>query len=224
MKTVLIFSGGLDSTVLLYSLLDQGHTVSALSIDYGQRHARELVAASSIARVAKVPHRVVDASSLRPLLAGSSQTSDVPVPFGHYTDQSMKVTVVPNRNMLMLSIATAWAISLKFDAIAYGAHAGDHAIYPDCRLQFVDAMRAALKLADWSPIELHAPFLSFTKANIVSIGHKLRVPFELTYSCYTGAPVHCGECGTCVERREAFQLAQVLDPTTYVQTRKTIPV
>lgn len=216
MKAVLILSGGLDSTTLLYKLRAQGDTVRALSVNYGQRHFRELKAASKLCEEVGVEHRIVDVTSLNPLLKGSSQTdSGVPVPHGHYAAESMKQTVVPNRNMLLLSIAGAWAISTKSNYVAYAAHGGDHAIYPDCRPEFVNAMQQALALADWHQVDLLAPFLGLTKADIVKIGTQLKVPFVMTYSCYEGRPTHCGLCGTCVERREAFSLAGVPDPTTY---------
>ncbi|CAB4130592.1 queuosine biosynthesis protein QueC [uncultured Caudovirales phage] len=217
MKTVLIFSGGLDSTVLLAHLLDAKHEVIALSIDYGQKHRCEIVQAKKIVTRYGVEHFTADLSLLRPLLIGSSQTDNsVPVPHGHYAEHSMKATVVPNRNMLMLSVAGAWAISKKADHIAYGAHSGDHAIYPDCRSEFAQAMDHAFKLADWHSVELIRPFVDWTKADIVTRGAELGVPFAETWSCYEGdGHHHCGKCGTCVERREAFQLAGVQDPTAY---------
>lgn len=216
MKTILILSGGLDSAVLLYRLLADGDTVAALSVDYGQRHRRELACARALCGRLGVEHREADLSGLRPLLAGSSQTDDaVPVPHGHYEAETMKLTVVPNRNMLMLSAAAAWAISRRADRVAYAAHGGDHAIYPDCRPGFVAALAAALGLADWHPLGLFAPYLGVSKADIVAEGARLGVPFAGTWSCYEGGAVHCGRCGTCVERREAFALAGVPDPTPY---------
>jgi 7-cyano-7-deazaguanine synthase len=216
MKVVLILSGGLDSSVLLARLLADRHEVHALSVDYGQRHRRELDAAREIAAHYGVEHRVADLSGLRPLLAGSSQTdASVPVPHGHYAEESMKATVVPNRNMLLLGAAGAWAISLKADAVAYGAHAGDHSIYPDCRPEFVAALEKALLLADWHPVRILRPFITLTKADIARLGHKLGVPMGLTWSCYSGEEVHCGACGTCCERLLAFREAGVPDPTVY---------
>jgi len=213
---VVLLSGGMDSTVLLGHLLRGGTDCRTLSIDYGQRHVRELDAARLIAAHYGVEHRVADLSSLKPLLAGSALTSDdVPLPHGHYAEESMKATVVPNRNMLMLAIAGAWAISVKADWIAYAAHAGDHAIYPDCRPEFMSAFERALYLADWHKVRLVAPFTDFTKASIALMGVRLGVPLHLTYSCYAGREEHCGKCGTCTERREAFALAQVIDPSTY---------
>ncbi len=216
MKTVLIYSGGLDSTVLLYNLLGQGHQVLTLGVNYGQRHAKELSAARAFLESLGEEYRVADLSALRPLLKGSSQTDDsVAVPHGHYAAESMKLTVVPNRNMLMLSVAIAWAISTKSESVNYAAHGGDHAIYPDCRDEFASAMNTAALLADWHQVRVERPFVQKSKAEIVTLGSQLGVPFEQTWSCYEGGAVHCGKCGTCVERREAFQLAGVNDKTEY---------
>lgn len=218
-KTILIYSGGVDSTTLLYFLLSQGHTVKALGINYGQRHLKELDAAGEICAGLDIGFRVADLSSLRAILAGSALTSEeITVPEGHYTSQSMKTTVVPNRNMLMLAVAIAWAISSQYDSVAYAAHAGDHVIYPDCRPEFVRALGEAARLCHYDPIEILTPFIYKTKADIVKIGHDLKAPFHLTWSCYGGQEIHCGRCGTCTERAEAFVLAQVPDPTRYAST------
>lgn len=127
----------------------------------------------------------------------------------------MKKTVVPNRNMILLAVAIAKAVSVGARFVAYGAHAGDHAIYPDCRPEFVEAMKTAAGLADWTKVEILAPFIKSTKADIAKTGARLGVPFEMTWSCYKGGEIHCGKCGTCTERREAFQLAKIDDPTKY---------
>lgn len=216
MKTVLILSGGMDSTTLLHALLAEGDQVLAVGVDYGQRHRKELQAAQAICAELGVEFRIADLAGVRQFLGGSSQTDDsVQVPEGHYAEEAMKLTVVPNRNMLMLALAAAWAISLKADRVAYAAHGGDHTIYPDCRPEFVQAMGVALGLADWHEVELFAPFLSMSKADIASLGSHLAVPFERTWSCYKGGDKHCGKCGTCVERREAFSVAGLVDPTEY---------
>lgn len=216
MRVVQLLSGGIDSTTLLYLLKNEGHELRGLSLDYGQRHVKELFAAKKIAFLAGVVHTAVYLPGLRIVMDGSSQTStEIKVPEGHYADPSMKITVVPNRNMVMLSVAAAYAISLNYDVVAYAAHAGDHAIYPDCRPEFVSAMSETLRLAHFYPITLHAPFINKTKAEIVGLGAQLSVPFGLTYSCYKGGEKHCGRCGTCIERREAFKLANVVDPTQY---------
>ena len=215
-KTVLIYSGGIDSTVLLYDLLNSGHCVQALSVNYGQRHGKELDCAKILCKQLNVKHHVADLTALNPLLSGSSLTSPhVQVPEGHYEDESMKATVVPNRNMILLSIATGWAMSTGASSVSYAAHSGDRAIYPDCREEFADAMNSVMEIAGWDKVSLNRPFSSLTKADIVKLGDELGVPFEQTWSCYKGGQVHCGVCGTCVERREAFQLAGVTDPTIY---------
>jgi len=216
MRTVLIYSGGLDSTVLLCHLLDAGHEVRALSVDYGQRHRRELAAADAICERLAVAGRRADLSALRPLLDGSSLTSDaIDVAEGHYTEERMKSTVVPNRNMILLAVAAGHAFSIDADQLAYAAHSGDHAIYPDCRREFTDAMARAIELADWKDLAFARPFLDWTKEAIVRRGAELGAPLAETWSCYKGGGAHCGRCGTCIERREAFDRASVPDPTSY---------
>lgn len=215
-KVVAIYSGGMDSTVLLFHLRSQGYDVSALSVDYGQRHRKELDSARSICRMVGIPHEVADLRGIAHLLKGNSLIgSEVEVPEGHYAEESMKATVVPNRNMIMLSVAIGYAISLGAQFVAYGAHSGDHTIYPDCRPEFAAALNTAALLADWHQVELLRPFVRLTKAEIVKRGAELNIPFELTWSCYKGGERHCGLCGTCVERAEAFSLAGLQDPTDY---------
>lgn len=213
-KTVVIFSGGLDSTTLLWHLKASGVEIKALSINYGQRHKKELLQAAKLANLLGVEHKIVDLSNLLPLLRGSSQTDyTVEVPEGHYEDSSMRITVVPNRNSIMLNVAAAWAISLKYDSIAYGAHAGDHAVYPDCREEFVDALEKTLALADWHQVKIERPFVKMTKRDIAALAQKLSVPVESTWSCYKGGDLHCGKCGTCQER--LWALDGLTDPTEY---------
>ena len=187
MKTILVHSGGMDSTVLLYHLLDAGVEVKALSIDYGQRHKKELVLAKSVCEKLGVEHRIADLTALTPLLAGSSLTSDdIEVPDGHYAEENMKVTVVPNRNMILLAVATGWAVSTKSDTVSYAAHSGDHAIYPDCREEFAAGINSVMQLADWHVVKLDRPFVAMTKADVAKRGAELGVPFEETWSCYKG--------------------------------------
>ena len=216
MKALVLFSGGLDSTVLAAQLQADGIETRLLSIDYGQRHAKELNKAEKIAQALGLPHRILRLPDLGPLLGGSSLTDDqVELPEGHYAEESMKATVVPNRNMILLALAGGHALSIGFNTIAYAAHAGDHTIYPDCRPEFADAMEKALGLADWQNLNLHRPFVNFSKEELVRKGNELGAPLELTWSCYAGREKHCGKCGTCVERKEAFALAMVEDPTEY---------
>jgi 7-cyano-7-deazaguanine synthase len=217
MKVVVLHSGGLDSTVLLAHCAHLGQSVISLGVNYGQRHARELSYAERACEVLGIERVVVDMSdSLGPHLSGSSLTdASVALPEGHYADESMKATVVPNRNMVLLSVAGAVAVARGAGAVAYAAHAGDHTIYPDCRPGFAAAMDTALSLCDWNPVELWRPFIGMSKAQIVSHGIGVKAPMWATWSCYAGREKHCGKCGTCCERIEAFELSGVKDPTEY---------
>jgi 7-cyano-7-deazaguanine synthase len=219
-RAVAVVSGGLDSTTMAYLLRDQGYAISAISFDYGQRHCKELVFAKQMGADIGAPWTLIDlhAAGLTGILGGSALTDEsVTVPDGHYADETMKITVVPNRNAIMLSIACALAVTREAGAVAFGAHAGDHFIYPDCRPEFVRAFETMVNVAvdGLAKIEILAPFLSMTKTDIVRLGDELHVPFDRTWSCYKGGALHCGTCGTCFERREAFALAHVADPTMY---------
>lgn len=213
-SAIVVHSGGLDSTVLLYKCREDFNVVLSLGFDYGQRHVRELFAASEICHHLDIERSVVELKDLKHLIH-SSQTGHMPVPEGHYTAENMKQTVVPNRNMIMLSIAAGIAISMQAPIVAYGPHAGDHAIYPDCRPEFVDKMDEVLMTADEFAVKIFAPFLDMTKTDIVRLGAELNVPFELTRTCYNDRVLACGRCGTCVERLEAFAIAGLEDPLEY---------
>jgi 7-cyano-7-deazaguanine synthase len=220
MKAVVIVSGGMDSVTLAHHMKGAGFDLSILSFDYGQRHAKELRFAKACADLLGAPHSVVDLSGLRVLLPGSSLTDDaVPVPEGHYAADSMKATVVPNRNAIMLAIAYGHAVAIGADVVAFGAHGGDHFIYPDCRPEFHRALNEALRIGNEGfgnpKLRLTAPFINSTKQDIAAMGSRLGVDFTQTWSCYKGGEKHCGKCGTCVERREAFALANIEDPTAY---------
>lgn len=217
MRTVVVLSGGLDSTVLAYWLHSQGHELRALSVNYGQRHDKELQAAGEVAAKLGIPWACADLRGLADIIGQhNSQTNPrVSVPDGHYTAKTMKATVVPNRNMIFLAVAIGHAIDHGFEAVAYGAHSGDHAIYADCRAAFANDMARVAKTCHDYPINLLRPFVEKTKADIVKLGDELVAPFALTWSCYKGGEKHCGVCGTCTERREAFILAGVQDPTVY---------
>jgi 7-cyano-7-deazaguanine synthase len=219
-RAVVVVSGGLDSTTMAHSLRAQGYSLVAISFDYGQRHRKELSFAEQMAAELDAPWTLIDlhAAGVTSFLTGSALTDDsVTVPDGHYADETMKITVVPNRNAIMLSIACALAVTRGAGAVAFGAHTGDHFIYPDCRPEFVRAYQSMVNVAveGLATIEILTPFLSMTKADIVRLGIGLHVPFERTWSCYKGGALHCGTCGTCHERREAFALAGVTDPTVY---------
>jgi len=200
--------------VLLHSLIAQRTEVHALAVDYGQRHRKELAFAQNLCATLGVVFEIANLTGITKFL-GSALTRNDPIPEGRYAEDSMQATVVPNRNMIMLSVAAGWAMSLKADAVAYAAHAGDHTIYPDCRPEFANALDAAIRLGDWHQVYLYRPFVGKTKAELVTLGASLGVPFENTWSCYKGGEKHCGVCGTCIERREAFCEAGVDDPTEY---------
>lgn len=214
MRVVVLFSGGLDSTVLLWHLKAEGHHVSALAVDYGQRNVQELGHADLIAAKAGVPFRVVPFPRFADLAPLSSQTNAaIPLPGA---DEDAHVTVVPNRNMVLLAVGTAYAIGEGAKAVAYGAHAGGHEGYPDTRPAFVSAMSHALAVCDWEPVTLLAPFLMWAKSGVVARGADLGAPLALTCSCYDGGRGHCGKCRACRKRQQAFIAAGVKDETEYV--------
>lgn len=214
---VLTFSGGMDSSTLAGFYASQGHRLLLLSVNYGQRHVRELEQAKLVAAYYDAEHHIVDATSIGKLLTGSALTDDVDVPEGHYAWDNMTTTVVPNRNAILANIAVGVAVARRAELVALGVHAGDHAVYPDCRPEFIGALRELVNTATeglHTP-EVHAPFVYLTKAQIARFGDTIGVPYGLTWSCYKGGDIHCGRCGTCVERAEAFAEAGVPDPTEY---------
>jgi 7-cyano-7-deazaguanine synthase len=222
MKAVTIASGGMDSVTLMYYLKRQGLEQIVLSFDYGQRHRQELNWAMYHATQVGAEHHLVDVSALTELFSDSDSVlvnHNVDVPDGHYSEENMKATVVPNRNAIMLSIAYGVAVAQKAQMVAAAVHAGDHFIYPDCRPSFINALQSALALGNEGfrdpSLVIHTPFIYWSKAEIAHAGSELGVPYEHTWSCYKGGNVHCGRCGTCVERAEAFHLAGMQDPTIY---------
>jgi 7-cyano-7-deazaguanine synthase len=219
---VAVVSGGMDSTVLVYDLLKQGHEVSMLSVDYGQKHRKELDHARRTAAKNDLRHEIADLTGITQLISRSTLTSDAPVPDGHYAEDNMRQTVVPNRNSIMLNVAIGWAITLEADGVATAVHSGDHYIYPDCRPEFVKALDLLAGVACEGFIAdefaVFAPYVNIPKDEIARIGNTLDVPWDDTWSCYKGGDIHCGSCGTCFERREAFTLAGIDDPTPYAAT------
>lgn len=214
-KVVVIYSGGMDSFTVLHHALKQGHDVYALSFNYGQRHVRELDAAATVCKSLGINHKVVDITAINTLLAGSSLTSDIDIPEGHYEAESMQSTVVPNRNMILLALAIGYAVSMKAEAVYYGAHSGDHAIYPDCRPEFVEKMNAVSLIANYEPIPIEVPFLTNSKAEILAAGLAMGLDYAQTWTCYNGREKACGKCGACVERLEAFAANNCVDPLPY---------
>lgn len=219
MKVVVLCSGGMDSVAALH-WAQAHHVVSAVvSFDYGAKHnPRELPFAAAAAAKFGFRHEIVALDFVNRLFASDLLTSGGAIPDGHYEAENMKQTVVPFRNAVMLSIATGFAESAGAEGLVIAAHGGDHAIYPDCREDFMRAMGDAMRLGTYAGIQLLRPFIAMNKAQIASAGVALGVNFAQTWSCYKGGPVHCGTCGTCVERREAFIDAGVADPTIYTNT------
>ncbi|WP_343502818.1 7-cyano-7-deazaguanine synthase QueC [Alloyangia pacifica] len=217
MKTIVICSGGLDSVSLAHMVAAKGDLTRLVSFDYGQRHAKELDFAKAAAARLGVPFQRIDMRGIGAALTGSALTSDIDVPDGHYAEETMRITVVPNRNAIMLAIAFGVAAANGDEAVATAVHGGDHFIYPDCRPGFTRAFEAMQRAAldGYADVQLYTPFVERSKADIVTEGARCGTPFAETWSCYKGGEVHCGCCGTCVERREAFHLAGIEDPTIY---------
>lgn len=221
MKAVLILSGGLDSSTLGYWLKNEGYDeLICVSYNYGQRHIVELESAKKIAKKLGALHHIVDVTFLKNFLKGSSLTdTSVAVPHGEYTKENMQITVVPNRNTMLLSIAWSIACVEKADVLAYGAQCGDHYLYPDTRPDYFNAMNLALRLSTEDcrkdGLNLIAPLLHKSKDQVVKLGHELQVPFAETYSCYEGGDMHCGLCGACQSRKQGFRDAGISDPTSY---------
>lgn len=214
-RVVVIYSGGMDSFTVLHKALRRGLEVHALSFNYGQRHSKELDYAARVCQELGVSHKVVDISAINQLMAGSSLTSDIDVPEGHYEAESMKQTVVPNRNMVLLSMAVAYAVSLEANEVYYGAHSGDHAIYPDCRPEFVQKMHDVCQIANYEPVSIVCPYLDQSKIDILTDGLGMGLDYGKTWTCYNGREKACGQCGACQERLEAFAKNGATDPLDY---------
>lgn len=216
MKVVVLCSGGMDSVTALH-WARQEHTIGAVvSFDYGAKHNhREIPFAAEHARLVGARHELIALDFVNRLFASDLLKSGGAIPEGHYEAENMKQTVVPFRNAIMLSIACGFAESMGAEGLVIAAHGGDHAIYPDCREDFMRAMGDAMRLGTYAGVKLLRPFIAFDKGRIAAEGARLGVDFARTWSCYKGGVVHCGKCGTCVERREAFVQAGIVDPTAY---------
>jgi len=224
MKVVVLLSGGMDSVSALYEAHSQHEVLASLSFHYGSKHNdSEIPFAVFHSEKLRIPHRVISLGFIGDTFKSDLLKSGGAIPEGHYTAENMKSTVVPFRNGIMLSIAAGLAESFGGEAVVIAAHSGDHAIYPDCRADFMGSMAAAIRLGTDAQIEVIRPFIAMTKADIAKRGAELGVNFLKTWSCYKGGEIHCGECGTCVERREAFQLAGIQDLTSYLSTNPLPP-
>ena len=212
--SVIILSGGMDSVTLLHDY--QERIALALTFDYGSNHnAREIPFARLHCQQVGVPHVVIPLAFMHEYFHSSLLSGAADIPEGSYADENMRSTVVPFRNGIMLSIAAGMAESEGLKYVMMANHGGDHAIYPDCRPEFVDAMSEAMRLGTYPGIELLAPYTHLTKADIARRGKQLGIDYSTTWSCYKGGEKHCGRCGTCVERIEALREAGIDDPTEY---------
>ena len=224
MKVVVLCSGGMDSIVALHWAAREHSVVLVTSFDYGAKHNhRELPFAAEHAAKFNVRHEVVKLDFINRLFSSDLLKSGAAIPEGHYEATNMKQTVVPFRNGIMLSIAGGLAESFRAEGLVIAAHGGDHAIYPDSREEFMRAMGDALALGTYAGVQLLRPFIAMSKADIATAGAGLGVDFARTWSCYKGEDLHCGKCGTCVERREAFVLAGLVDPTVYASSEPLPP-
>jgi len=219
-KAVIIASGGIDSSTLLYKMVSEGFLVYGLTFIYGQRHLREVNSAKRISEGLEILHKVVDISAMKELLLGSALTDsnvvvpEVPETADHY--ETLKATIVPNRNAIFLSMAIGYAESIGANHVFFGAHFSDRGVYPDCRKEFVDAFQNSERLATDNPdLVIDAPFVDIEKSEIVKLGTELGVPFVDTWTCYKGGEVHCGVCSSCRERKRAFVESGIVDPTEY---------
>ncbi|MDE6028255.1 MAG: 7-cyano-7-deazaguanine synthase QueC [Muribaculaceae bacterium] len=212
--SIIVLSGGMDSVTLLHQ--EKGRIALAVSFDYGSNHnAREIECARRQCEILGIEHLVIPLEFMGRYFRSSLLSGSDDIPEGHYADENMKSTVVPFRNGIMLSVACGLAESRDLLHVMIANHGGDHAIYPDCRSGFIDAMSLAMREGTYEGVDIVAPFTHITKGEIARIGKELGVDYSLTYSCYKGGEKHCGTCGTCVERREAMAEAGIDDPTIY---------
>lgn len=213
-NAAIIVSGGMDSITLLYEHKDE--IAVGISFDYGSNHnAREIPFAKMHCERLGIKHITINLDFMHQYFKSSLLTGADTIPEGHYEDENMKSTVVPFRNGIMLSIAVGIAESNGLTKVLIANHGGDHAIYPDCRPGFIRAISDATQAGTYVGVEVVAPYTQLTKTEIVKRGAQLGIDYAETWSCYKGGNVHCGKCGTCVERHEAFVLAGLPDPTIY---------
>lgn len=218
MKSVVVYSGGMDSTVVLHQEVKEvgAENVLAVSFNYGSKHNdREFEMAQYNTKHLGCEHIRVPMLFINDLFESDLLKSGGDIPYGHYEEPSMKRTVVPFRNGIMLSVSAGIAESRGCDRVVLGNHFGDHAVYPDCRENFIHNMSNAMSLGTYNKTMIKSPFCTLRKEDIVIRGEELGVDWTKTWSCYEGGEIHCGLCGTCVERKEAFQIAGVKDPTEY---------
>lgn len=212
--SIIVVSGGVDSITMLYEYKDR--IALGVSFNYGSNHnAKEIPLAKMHCERLGIKHIVIDLDFMGKYFQSSLLQGADAIPEGNYADENMRSTVVPFRNGIMLSIAAGLAETHELAYVMLANHAGDHTIYPDCRPEFVDSMSQAIEAGTYSQTKILAPYTHITKAEIAARGKALGIDYSETWSCYKGGEIHCGKCGTCVERREAFALAGIEDQTEY---------
>ena len=212
--SIIILSGGLDSTTMLYDYAD--NIALALSFDYGSNHNKnELAFAAYHCNQLGIEHIIIPLEFIHQYFHSSLLSGAEAIPEGQYDEESMRSTVVPFRNGIMLAIAAGMAEDRRLARILMANHSGDHAIYPDCRPEFVQALAAAVQAGTYNGVELFTPYTHWTKTDIARRGKELGIDYSKTWSCYKGGEKHCGKCGTCTERRQALQEAGIIDTTEY---------
>ncbi|WP_302776645.1 7-cyano-7-deazaguanine synthase QueC [Porphyromonas uenonis] len=213
-NSLIALSGGVDSTTLLYEYREE--VACAVGFDYGSKHnAREIAAAKAICRELEIPYLIIPLAFIEEYFRSDLLLSGGEMQLGDYSEENISSTVVPFRNGIMLSVLAGLAESRDLQQVLIANHFGDHAIYPDCRESFVKPMGEAITAGTSNGVKLVAPYTKLTKAEIVARGTRLGVPYGKTYSCYQGGERHCGRCGTCRERHDAFAANGLEDPTLY---------
>ena len=213
-NSLIALSGGVDSTTLLYEYREE--IACAVGFDYGSKHnARELAAAEAICRELEIPYLIIPLAFIGEYFRSDLLLSGGEMQLGDYSEENISSTVVPFRNGIMLSVLAGLAESRDLQQVLIANHFGDHALYPDCRESFVKPMGEAITAGTSNGVKLVAPYTTLTKAEIVARGSRLGVPYGKTYSCYQGGERHCGRCGTCRERHDAFVANGLEDPTLY---------
>lgn len=214
--SIIVLSGGMDSVTLLHEY--KSRIALAVTFDYGSNHnAREIACAREQCAELGIEHIVIPLEFMGKHFRSSLLEGAEAIPDGHYEDDNMRSTVVPFRNGIMLAVACGLAESRDLQHVLIANHGGDHAIYPDCRRGFVEAMSSAMREGTYEGVDIIAPYTDITKADIARRGAALAINYNNTYSCYKGGEIHCGVCGTCTERKEAFRLAGIADPTPYAE-------
>lgn len=214
-SVLVVYSGGLDSYTLLNKAMKKFDRIEAITFNYGQKHNKEIEYAKSNCVELNIKHEVVNLD-LENILAGSALVGDIDIPEGNYDKEKMKQTIVPNRNMIMISVAASLVIKNDIEYLWYAAHSGDHEIYPDCRPEFIDKMAAVLEICDYHKIKFEAPFQNLSKNEIVATGLSMGLDYSKTWTCYEGKEKPCGKCSACLERALSFEANNTEDPLNVV--------